>query len=235
MAKKRKARTFVLGDLHGNIKALKQVLKTSSFKYNKDELIVLGDVCDGWAYVDKCIDELLKIKNLKFIMGNHDKWALEWALTGKWNEGWTMQGGMNTIRSYYRDGKSANLMPKSHVEFLSQALPYYEKGNLLFVHGGIKAWTKASENDLETLIWDRDLVEGSLRGYTPLTHYDMVYVGHTPTNSYGIYEPISCNGITMMDTGAGWGKGRLSMMNIDSKVIYQSSQGQELYPNEKGR
>ena len=73
MAKKRKARTFVLGDLHGNIKALKQVLKTSSFKYNKDELIVLGDVCDGWAYVNECIDELLKIKNLKFIMGNHDK------------------------------------------------------------------------------------------------------------------------------------------------------------------
>ena len=31
----------------------------------------------------QCIDELLKIKNLIYLLGNHDDWTLQWALTGE--------------------------------------------------------------------------------------------------------------------------------------------------------
>ncbi len=41
-------RTFVLGDVHGAARALKQVLERSSFDYSADRLVCLGDVADGW-------------------------------------------------------------------------------------------------------------------------------------------------------------------------------------------
>lgn len=77
--KTEEGKIMAIGDIHGNYKALKQCLERARFNYGKDTLIVLGDICDGWAYVDRCIDELLKINRCKFILGNHDKWALEWA------------------------------------------------------------------------------------------------------------------------------------------------------------
>ena len=63
---------YVLGDIHGNFKALKQVLKRSKFDYEKDELIIIGDVVDGYSCSFEVVEELLKIKNKVFILGNHD-------------------------------------------------------------------------------------------------------------------------------------------------------------------
>jgi serine/threonine protein phosphatase 1 len=37
-----------------------------------------------------------------------------------------------------------------------------------------------------------------------------------------------------MDTGAGW-QGKLSMMNIDTKEIFQSDPVPDLYPKYRGR
>ena len=67
-----KRRRFVVGDIHGAHKALVQCLKRSNFNYEEDELICLGDVADGWTEVPELFDELLKIKKLIYIMGNHD-------------------------------------------------------------------------------------------------------------------------------------------------------------------
>lgn len=125
-------------------------------------------------------------------------------------------------------------MPERHIKFLADAPLFLEVDNMLFVHGGIKTWTKACENSAETLLWDRGLVGDVMRGITPLTHYDMVYVGHTPTPNYGSSTPITTNGITMMDTGAGWG-GRLSIMDINTHKCWQSDPAKELYPGEMGR
>ena len=76
-------RRFCIGDIHGAYKALMQVLKLSDFDYDSDELICLGDVADSWSQVPECFDELLKIKNLVYIMGNHDEWLLDWFKIGR--------------------------------------------------------------------------------------------------------------------------------------------------------
>lgn len=61
-----------MGDIHGNYKALLQCLKLSDFDYDNDTLIQLGDVVDGHADSFEVVEELLKIKNLISIKGNHD-------------------------------------------------------------------------------------------------------------------------------------------------------------------
>lgn len=88
---------FVIGDIHGAHKALVQCLARSKFDPATDLLISLGDICDGWPEVNQVIDELLRIKNCKLILGNHDEWALRWMKNGWMDNIWTSQGCLETM------------------------------------------------------------------------------------------------------------------------------------------
>ena len=63
---------FVIGDIHGRSEALIQCLTKSKFDYDKDLLIVLGDIVDGGYNTYQVIEILLKIKNCIYVIGNHD-------------------------------------------------------------------------------------------------------------------------------------------------------------------
>src|SRR5690606_39704632 len=89
-------RTFVIGDIHGAHRALVQCLQRAGFDYNRDHLISLGDVCDGWPDTFECIEELMKIERLTYVLGNHDVWTLEWMQTRETDEVWLDQGGEAT-------------------------------------------------------------------------------------------------------------------------------------------
>ena len=95
-------RTFVIGDIHGQYKALKEYLALSKFKKDNDRLICLGDVCDRGRQVKECIDELLTIPKCIYVLGNHDDWALEWAIHGNFvmSGQWILeQDGIAGLRS----------------------------------------------------------------------------------------------------------------------------------------
>ena len=93
-------KTFALGDPHGAHKAMLQCFERSGFDREKDELIVLGDVADGWHEVKQCFDELITCKNLIFVIGNHDKWFLDWAMSDAQPYIWVSQGGNNTVEQF---------------------------------------------------------------------------------------------------------------------------------------
>jgi serine/threonine protein phosphatase 1 len=223
-------RTFVIGDIHGAFRALMQCLEQSHFNYEIDHLICLGDVCDGWPDTKLCVDELLKIKNLTYIVGNHDLWALRWMKTGTVDDNWVTQGGAATISSYKQP------IPTMHVNFFERALPYYILNNKLFVHAGIDLHRPLEQQDLTIFSWDRTLVQKAWNLFTKeitekLTPFDEVYIGHTPIP---FDFPIQSCEIWMMDTGAGW-SGVLSMMDIDTKKVFISEHVPSLYPGVKGR
>ena len=92
-------RRFVMGDIHGGHKALVQCLERSGFDRDKDQLIQLGDITDGFQDVYECVEELLKIKNLVAIRGNHDEWFREFIESGYHPAGWGF-GAIATARSY---------------------------------------------------------------------------------------------------------------------------------------
>ncbi|MEM7039998.1 MAG: metallophosphoesterase, partial [Bacteroidota bacterium] len=68
-------RTFVLGDLHGAHRALEQVLERAAFDVERDCLITIGDIIDGWPEAPECVETLLQIQHRIDIRGNHDIWA----------------------------------------------------------------------------------------------------------------------------------------------------------------
>lgn len=227
-------RRFVIGDIHGAYKAMMECFEKASFDYENDVLYCLGDVCDGWPQVRESIDELMKIKNLIYIIGNHDYWTLEWMHKNITDRMWIMQGGKATLDSYKDE------IPLEHTVFLENALNFFEEDRRLFVHGGFIPDLNIRDQDQEELMWDRSLVQSAMHlknnnNDEKITSYEEIYVGHTPTINYGALKPIKACEIWLMDTGAGWPGGVLSMIDIDNKELFQSSIVNDLYPKYKGR
>lgn len=225
----RAPRTFVLGDIHGAHRALVQVLERSGFDREKDTLIFLGDVADGFPDTRQCIDELLTVKNLIQLIGNHDNWLFHWITTGKKLDEWVLQGGQATIDSY---GGSPDNVPASHFEYLIEARPWYQDGNRIFVHGGwqykIREHPK-TESPL-VLTWDRLLwYNANAKHPGPITTFNEVFLGHTQTLSL---LPEKASEVWNLDTGAGW-NGVLTMMEITDGLelicYYQSDVVADLY------
>ena len=66
-------KTFVIGDIHGGLKAIPQILEKANVTI-KDTLIFLGDYVDGWSESAQVIDFLIKLESTYkciFIKGNH--------------------------------------------------------------------------------------------------------------------------------------------------------------------
>jgi len=168
-----KQRKFVCGDIHGNYKGLMQCLQRSNFDYENDTLIQLGDVADGWSEVYKCVEELLTIKNLISIKGNHCDWFNDWILFNKHPTDW-QQGGLGTLKSYCEEldklyynketgGYVTSLLdtdiPQSHRDFFRKQNRYYkDENNNIFVHGGFnRHYLLKNQMDDSIFWWDRDL------------------------------------------------------------------------------
>jgi len=255
-------KTFVVGDIHGAHKALVQVLERSGFDYEKDMLITIGDICDGWGETYETIEELLKIKNRIDIMGNHDQWMYEFITTGVHPDQWS-QGGLATAKSYanalgmeliidktthrgfryehysYR----LNLIPEditiSHQNFFKrQAKWYKDDNNNLFVHGGINRHIPLNDNLPHMAMWDRALFSQAMSAAATNNklkfhdEYKKIFIGHTTTESWGKTEPLLVDIIWNLDTGAGGG-GKLTLMDIDTEEYWQSDLVPSLYPDDE--
>ena len=223
-------RTFVIGDIHGAYRALRQCMEKAQFDYSNDRLICLGDVADGWPDTKQSIDELLRINNLIYVLGNHDWWTLRWMTSGVAENIWYQQGGKATVESY------SGGVPDEHIALLSGARDYYLEGDKLFVHAGIDPLAPVEKQSQNIFLWDRTLASCALNLYQhgeerKLTPFEEVYVGHTPI---AYPHPINASGVWLMDTGAGW-SGVLSMMNIHTKEMFISDPVPDLYPGIEGR
>lgn len=255
--------TFVIGDIHGAHKALVQCLQRCNFDYEKDTLITLGDICDGWEDVYNCVEELLKIDNRIDIRGNHDEPFLEFIESGIHPWKWA-QGGHATAKSYGKllgdkfiiqkgsasmwdsdGGFIANLnsgdIPLAHKEFFRHQINYYIENNICFVHGGFDRDYSIKDQMEYTLFWDRELWKKAMcctegEKLITLDNFDKVFIGHT--QCYDRKNPeclvLTKGGVTNLDTGAGW-NGKLSIMNIETMQFWQSDFVKDLYPGELGR
>ncbi|MFS4468891.1 metallophosphoesterase family protein [Maribacter sp. 2210JD10-5] len=239
-------RTLVIGDIHSGLKALKQLLLRAEVT-TEDRLIFLGDYVDGWSEAVSTVDYLLDLKKryqCVFIRGNHDELCYDWLTGATDNPTWHMHGGEATKSSYEKtDAKTK----KRHIAFYEQLKNYYlDANNRLFLHAG---FTNLKGIDHEyftkTFYWDRTLWELALSlnpklkkedTFYPkrLTNYEEIYIGHTPVTRIGKTVPQNAANVWNIDTGAAF-RGPLSLMDVDSKQVWQSDPVYLLYPNEKGR
>ena len=240
---------FVIGDIHGGLKALLQVLK----KINCDEnytLIFLGDYVDGWSESPAVLDFLIELQKKQpcvFIRGNHDELLLDWLLGNNENideKLWFQHGGEATVLSY----QNINAETKErHTQFLKSLQDYHlDDKNRLFIHAGFTNMKGVEHEFFKPLFyWDRTLWETALAIDSQLSKdaityplrlkiYNEIFIGHTPITKIDETIPVNKACVWNVDTGAAF-KGKLTIMDVDTKEFWQSDSLPELYPTEKGR
>jgi serine/threonine protein phosphatase 1 len=239
-------RTFVIGDIHGGLKALKEVLEKADVT-KEDTLIFLGDYVDGWSESAQTISFLIDLHNEQeciFIKGNHDVWCEDWLRTGKAESKWLIHGGQATIESYANVSAYDKRM---HLHFLERMPLYFvDAENRLYIHAGFTSMHGPVQEFYDTnFTWDRTLWEmaitmdkrikkDSLLFPKRLKLYHEIYIGHTPTLYYNVDIPMQGCNVWNVDTGAAF-KGKLTIMNIETKEYWQSDAVCELYLGEVGR
>ena len=243
------SRKLVIGDIHGGLKALHQVLERATVSKN-DTLIFLGDFVDGWSESPAVLDFLIALEKEQpcvFIRGNHDDLLLKW-LSGNHNgfdeNMWFKNGGDASALAYQNVDEETKM---KHIHFLQSLKNYYlDDENRLFIHAG---FTNVRGVDYEyfkpLFYWDRTLWETAL-ALDPnlskaaitypnrLTIYKEIYIGHTPVTKINETVPVNKACVWNVDTGAAF-KGKLTIMDVDTKEFWQSDSLPELYPTEKGR
>ncbi len=240
------SRTLVIGDIHGALRALEQVIAKAQVKEN-DRLVFLGDFVDGWSQSFEVIQYLLTLR-LKtpcvFIKGNHDLWCQQWLKNNIAGETWLYSGGKATLASYLHRSAAEKYM---HLEFFRELQNYYiDEENRLYIHAGFSSQHGpykehySSNYSWDRTLWemalciDKTLKEDSLFYPKRLKLFHEIFIGHTPTLRYGCFEPMNAANVWNLDTGAAF-HGRLSMLDVGTKQFWQSDVVQNLYPEERGR
>lgn len=172
--------TYVIGDIHGNFKALQDVLDKIKYDPKQDRLICVGDYVDGYPDSYLVVEKLIQLniesdlKNI-YLLGNHDDWMadilnndLRALQTGqkdifiyKYAHHWT-QGGSATFFSY-KDQIDPIPDWDKHVQFFNDLKLYHIENNILFIHAGWDVelhgndFKSAVQVDPDSIIWDRTL------------------------------------------------------------------------------
>ncbi len=238
--------TYVIGDIHSGLKALQQVLDRVGLT-TKDHLIFLGDYVDSWSEAFETVEYLIALEkkyHCTFLRGNHDELCRNWMLTGEDNPQWLAHGGKATKTSYQSIAKTNW---EKHLDFFASLKNYHlDAENRLFLHAGFTNLKGIAHEYFEkSFYWDRTLwelanaldpnLEEGMAGFPQrLTHYNEIFIGHTPLSKTGVAEPKRSANVWNLDTGAAF-KGPLTLMDIDTKEFWQSDPVHLLYPAENGR
>lgn len=232
-----KNNTWVIGDIHGHLEKLKEVLEISGFNNETDKLISIGDLCDRGPDSFGVVEHLMTICDLIHIRGNHDQWFIDFMDNDFIPENekglWLRQGGNETILSYLNTSIKDR---KRHLDFYNKSIYYHIEDNKCFVHGGFDRNFKIEEHDGMSLMWDREFVNQMMsckvEKLKTKDNFDKVFIGHTPTLNWfmdipnvgrrPITIPINKGGVVNIDTGVCYG-GKLTIMNIETEEYFQSS------------
>ncbi len=242
----RKDRVLAIGDIHGGLKAVKQVLQRAGVTQN-DLLIFLGDYVDGWSDAVRTIDFLTEMKDTHKVIllrGNHDDLCYEWLTGSQDNPLWLQHGGKATMAAY---AETSETIKDRHRRFYRELEDYYlDSDNRLFLHAGFTN-LNGVENEYfsSTFYWDRTLWELALSIHPELKEtdafypkrlqkYNEIFIGHTPVTRIGEIKPFRAANVWNLDTGAAF-KGPLSLIDVETKQVWQSDPVHLLYPGESGR
>ena len=239
-------RTLVIGDIHGGLKALQQLMDKAEVT-ERDKLIFLGDYVDGWSEASETVNYLIELKSsydCLFLKGNHDELCEEWLTNGEERLLWLKHGGRATINSYDKIDRATREL---HLRFYADLVNFYlDDKNRLFLHAGFTNLHGVNyEYFSKNFYWDRTLwetalsLDPSLKADHPhypkrLLHYKEIYIGHTPVTRIGRSEPYKAANVWNIDTGAAF-RGPLSIIDADTKQVWQSDPVYKLYPGEMGR
>jgi diadenosine tetraphosphatase ApaH/serine/threonine PP2A family protein phosphatase len=155
-------KTFVCGDVHGNLRALEAVLAVYRAA-GAGELLFLGDCVGYGAHPDACLDVILGLPRARFVLGNHEAALLDAR----------ERSGMNPVAAEAIEWSTRRLPGRYLDAVRTRFAMVHERNGSIAVHSSPahpEAWPYLfSEADAEDAFRARD--------------FDLCFVAHT-------HEPV---------------------------------------------
>jgi len=213
-------RIFAVGDIHGSHDKLVSLISELPWNRENDLLIFLGDYIDRGKRSKEVVEYLLNLREeggeIIFLMGNHERLLLDYYSSASDYDLrlWRSFGGWETIENYTNGigiwGRPS-FLPRTHLQFFRELLPYYETDEYIFVHAGLREGVPLEEQKADDLLWIR-------KSFAETDHSfgKTVVFGHTPMRS-----PYVAAGKIGIDTGAGYGN-VLTAVELPAVKFYHS-------------
>ena len=199
-----------MGDIHGKLTLLNQLLEKTGYQPGVDRLVLIGDLVDrgenARGVVDRAIELCKEAPDLVTVLkGNYEEMMLDSLVEGDTcaAEVWYYNGGIETLQSYKAEDGTLRIPPE-HIEFLSELPLRHEDEHAIYVHAwpcrGKRRHFCASAGDSEDpeLLWARN--RHFFNEYSGKT----VVFGHTITGLvFGEREKVYVKeNLIGVDTGA---------------------------------
>ena len=227
--------TYVMSDIHGNIDRFNSVMEQINLQ-SEDTLYILGDIVDRYKYGIKILMQIMKMPNVKMLLGNHEYMMLE-ALDGDGDKWDRYSPSSRNLHHWYRNGGECTHEYLKHIrkdtrrtifDFL-KALPVnyeVEVGgrNYKLVHASpvenfSTYWRRYYKDEREFAVWERwDECHPVPEGFT-------LVFGHTPTCYFQQAEPIRIwrsDDAIGIDCACGYFDGRLACLRLDDMQEFYS-------------
>ena len=195
-------KTYVIGDIHGCSQALADLLKIMEPIHQDDTIIFIGDYIDRGPDSKGVVDIILNLRKKHgktiTLMGNHEFMFVN-ALKDIGVTDFLAMGGDATLNSY---GIALDTLqdihtkiPREHLIFFQDLLPYWEDQNNIYVHAGLQPGVHLTQQSMDWLLWARE-------DFINLTYNfgKKVIFGHTPFD-----KPKTDDNKIGIDTGAVYG------------------------------
>ena len=229
---------YVMSDIHGNSRRFNSIMEQIKLK-DTDTLYILGDVIDRYPDGIRILRKLMKMENVKMLLGNHEFMMLK-ALKTQEDDFYSPYGGLSL---WYRNGGRVTHNYLKHIrkELRREVFRYLQElpvnieievndKKFLLVHGAPERNFRRAHGDYETskeyAVWHRwKIFEHVPEGYT-------LIFGHTPTLNFNDVVPLevfNCGHAIGIDCGCGFGDGRLACVRLDDmKIFYSNEEGENL-------
>ena len=221
--------TFVIGDVHGRLWLLKQLIEESGIDTKNDKIVFLGDLIDRGENSPGVVEYVLKLQtqnpNVITLRGNHEQMLMDFVDSA--DMGWLhpSNGGNKTLAQYgspLEDMSSfTNIrIPAHHLDYFRSTILFHEDEKAIYVHAGLTPGVHPSQDTAHNLLWSRsqefyDSYDGKL-----------CIFGHTPTRYIRSGELLNEHAVFVGKQAIGIDTGYrdddpLSCIRVDDLTVYQ--------------
>ncbi|WP_052444743.1 metallophosphoesterase family protein [Flammeovirga sp. OC4] len=192
-------RLFAIGDIHGCLDPLKELIEKHIQLTKGDRLILLGDYIDRGSQSKQVVDYIIELQKNNYdiipLMGNHEALLLDSINNEDLQYKWLNNGGNKTLKSFQVE--SAKDIPLQYINFFNSLPYFYHFKNFIFVHAGFNDSHKNPFQDKYSMLWK------SQKAYSnPLLSKKIIIHGHQPISIERCKKQIENNNqVINIDTG----------------------------------
>lgn len=215
------SKIFAIGDIHGCLVKLRNLLDRLPYEPGRDRLVFLGDYINRGADTAKVLDLLCALRERDpgtiTLLGNHEYLLLEYHRTGDQAllPYLRKMGIDTTLKSYgVHTGfglQPLDFMPAAHLAFIKGLKLYWETADYIFVHAGLEAGLPLAAQDASSCCESRDSFITSNHDFGK-----KVIFGHTEFEL-----PLVTARKIGIDTGAGHGN-LLTAVELPGENFYHA-------------